>query len=479
MKVKKFVSGIALIAALVLAASSAFAAPARVSDPITGNPIASIVEECAPAVVNIDVESLVERRTRPFNPFGNDPFFRDFFGQQDNFRRMVPMRGKGSGFIVDGEEGYILTNNHVVAGADTITVTLLDGRILEAELIGSDPTFDLAVIQVQVDGENLPNLILGDSDEARVGEWVVAIGNPHGFENSVTAGIISAKNRTIQASNINFRGFMQTDAAINPGNSGGPLINLSGEVVGINTAIVPFAQGMGFAVPVNMAKQIMSDLIERGEVNRGWLGVVLQNLTPALAEVYNVPAEDGAVIADITADSPAGRAGLRPGDTIVAIDEDEIRSSQDVVYHIRSKLAGDDVSVEFYRDSERQSIDVTLGEIPSDMAVERPGGNRDRQGSGDSQATQLGATVRVITPELMESYNLDSDKGLVVVGVERGSIAGEMGLREGDQILEVNRREINGISDWNRLLRGGEARTIVMWVNRGGQNAYFTYRAEN
>jgi len=259
MKMKKIVSGLALVVALTWVACSAFAASSVASDPVTGNPIARIVEECSPAVVNIDVESLVERRARPFAPFGDDPFFREFFGQQDNFRRMIPMRGKGSGFIVDGEEGYILTNNHVVAGADTITVTMLDGRTLEAELIGSDPTFDLAVIRVQLGDENLPSLKLGDSDTAQVGEWVVAIGNPHGFENSVTAGIISAKNRTIQASNINFRGFMQTDAAINPGNSGGPLINLDGEVVGINTAIVPFAQGMGFAVPVNMAKQIMND----------------------------------------------------------------------------------------------------------------------------------------------------------------------------------------------------------------------------
>jgi len=471
MKVKKITGGLILIVALVWMACSAFAA----SDPITGNPIAKIVEECSPAVVNIDVETLVSRRP---HPFADDPIFREFFGREfDNFRRMIPMRGKGSGFIVDGEEGYILTNNHVVGEADSIKVTLLDGRTLEAELIGKDPTYDLAVIQVNE--KNLPSLKLGDSDEAQVGEWVVAIGNPHGFSNSVTAGIISAKNRTLQAANINFQGFMQTDAAINPGNSGGPLINLNGEVVGINTAIVPYAQGLGFAVPVNMAKQIMNDLIENGEVKRGWLGVTLQNLTPGFAEAYDVPAENGAVIADVLSDSAADKAGLKRGDVIVAIDDKEMKSSQDVVLYIRNRLAGDEVTIEIYRDSKKQSIEAALGEMPSDTSIERPGRSRDREERGsDSQSTQVGATVRVITPELKDSYNLENDRGLVVVRVERGSIADDMGLREGDQILEVNRRELRGISDWNRLLRG-EAGTIVMLVKREGQTLYFTYKSAN
>ena len=475
MNVKKMVIGLAMAAALVLAACSAFAVTGEANDPITGNPIAKIVEECSPAVVNIDVETLVSRGVNPFFDF-DDPIFREFFGREsENFRRMIPMKGKGSGFIVDGNEGYILTNNHVVGDADKITVTLLDGRTLEAELIGKDPTFDLAVIQVNE--KNLPSLKLGDSDAAQVGEWVVAIGNPHGFENSVTAGIISAKNRTLQAANINFQGFMQTDAAINPGNSGGPLINLDGEVVGINTAIVPYAQGLGFAVPVNMAKQIMNDLIENGEVKRGWLGVVLQNMPPGFAETYDVPVEKGAVIADVMADSPAEKAGFKHGDAIVAIDGKEMKSSQDVVHHIRNKLAGNQVSVEFYRDAKKQSIDVTLGEMPSDTSLDRTGRDRDRGGRrGDSQSTQVGATVRSITPELKDSYNLGNEKGLVVVRVERGSIADDMGLREGDQILEVNRHEVNSISDWNKQLRG-DAKTIVMLVNRGGQTLYFTYKS--
>jgi serine protease Do len=471
MKGKKIFSVFAIAMLLAFAASHAFAASGGSADVYTNNPIAKIVKDCSPAVVNIDTEKMVSQSPRPF---ANDPFFREFFGREfDNFRRTIPMKGKGSGFIVDGTEGYILTNNHVVGEADKITVTLMDGRTLDAELIGKDPTFDLAVIQVK--DHNLPSLQLGDSDAAEVGEWVVAIGNPHGFENTVTAGIISAKNRTLQAADINFQGFMQTDAAINPGNSGGPLINLKGEVVGINTAIVPYAQGLGFAVPVNMAKQIMKDLIENGEVKRGWLGVTLQNLTPGFAETFKVPVENGAVIANVASGSPAEKAGLKRGDAIVAIDGHEIKSSQDVVLYIRNRLAGDEVSVEIYRDAKKQAVKVNLGVMRDDNNAGRPTRNREGRGNDSKASTRVGATVNAITPALKESYGLESDKGIVVVDVESGSIADELGLREGDQILEVNRGSIESVSDWERSLRG-DAKTIVMLVSRGGQTLYFTYK---
>ncbi|MDR1965491.1 MAG: Do family serine endopeptidase [Synergistaceae bacterium] len=450
--------------------ASAATAPSVGVDAFSNNPIVGIVKRCSPAVVNIDTETMVSRRP---HPLANDPFFREFFGREfDNFKRMVPMRGKGSGFIVDGSEGYILTNNHVVEGSDKITATLMDGRTLDATLIGRDPTFDLAVIQIKAD--NLPSLTLGDSDAAEVGEWVVAIGNPHGFENSVTAGIISAKNRTLQAADVNFQGFMQTDAAINPGNSGGPLINLRGEVVGINTAIVPYAQGIGFAVPVNMAKQIMSDLIENGEVKRGWLGVVLQDITPGFAEAYKVPTEKGAVVSEVVEDSPAERAGLKRGDAIVAIDGKEMKSSQDVVLHIRNKLAEDEVSIEIYRDSKKQTIKAELGNMPGDIATRtdsRGGGGR----KDSKESTRVGATVGAITQELRNNYGLTSDRGVVVLDVEPGSVADEMGLKEGDQVLEVNRRAIGSVSDWERALRG-DAKTVVMLVLREGRTLYFSYK---
>ncbi|MDR1580874.1 MAG: Do family serine endopeptidase [Synergistaceae bacterium] len=463
----------AMVLAFMAAAVSAMAASGGIIAGDGTSPIVALVRECSPAVVNIDTEKMVKRS---FGPFGDDPFFREFFGREfENFNRTIPMKGKGSGFIVDGKEGYILTNNHVVGDADKITVTLLDGRTFEASLVGKDPTFDLAVVQVKAD--NLPSLELGDSDAAEVGEWVVAIGNPHGFENSVTAGIISAKNRTLQAADVNFRGFLQTDAAINPGNSGGPLIDMKGRVVGINTAIVPFAQGLGFAVPVNMAKQIMNDLIENGEVKRGMLGIMLQDLDPAFAETYKVPVERGAVVAQVMPDSPAEKAGLKRGDVISAIDGNNMTKASDVVFYVRGKLAGDSVSLEIYRDSKKQTVKVELGEMEDDSGQGRRSRGRDQgdddRGAGES--TRIGARVGRITPDLREEYGLDSDKGLVVIDVERGSVADAMGLRRGDQILEANRREITGISDWERAMSGSN-KTVVLLVNREGRQRYFMYK---
>jgi serine protease Do len=436
------------------------------------SPIVALVKECSPAVVNIDTEKMVKR---DFGPFGDDPFFREFFGREfENFNRTIPMKGKGSGFIVDGKEGYILTNNHVVGDADKITVTLLDGRTFEASLVGKDPTFDLAVVRVKAD--NLPSLELGDSDAAEVGEWVVAIGNPHGFENSVTAGIISAKNRTLQAADVNFRGFLQTDAAINPGNSGGPLLDMKGRVIGINTAIVPYAQGLGFAVPVNMAKQIMSDLIENGEVKRGMLGIMLQDLDQAFAETYKVPVERGAVVAQVMPDSPAEKAGLKRGDVISAIDGNEMNKASDVVFYVRSKLAGDTVSLEIYRDSDKRTVKVELGEMNDDSGERKRTRGRGRGDDGGAdESTRIGAKVSRITPDLKDEYNLDSDKGLVVIDVERGSVADAMGLRRGDQILEANRREITDISDWERAMSGSN-KTVVLLVNREGRQRYFMHK---
>ena len=469
-RIKVFAGFVAVLAFMVATAAMAAAGSIVANDGTS--PIVALVKECSPAVVNIDTEKLVKRS---FGPFGDDPFFREFFGREfENFNRTIPMKGKGSGFIVDGKEGYILTNNHVVGDADKITVTMLDGRTFDATLMGKDPTFDLAVVQVKAD--NLPSLELGDSDAAEVGEWVVAIGNPHGFENSVTAGIISAKNRTLQAADVNFRGFLQTDAAINPGNSGGPLLDMKGRVIGINTAIVPYAQGLGVAVPVNMAKQIMNDLVENGTVRRGMLGIMLQDLNPAFAETYKVPVENGAVVAQLMPDSPAEKAGLKRGDVIFAIDGNEMKKSSDVVFYIRSKLAGDTVALEIYRDSKKQTVKVELGEMNDDSGESRRTRERDRGGDrGASESTRIGARGSEITPKLKDEYGLDSDKGIVVTDVERGSVADSMGLRRGDQILEANRREITSIADWERAMSGG-SKTVVLLVNREGQHRYFMYK---
>ncbi|MDR3255510.1 MAG: Do family serine endopeptidase [Synergistaceae bacterium] len=450
------------------AATETASVPRAVGDIYAQNPVARIAKECSPAVVNIDTETMVSRSP---HPFANDPFFKEFFGNElDRWSRNVPMRGKGSGFIVDAR-GYILTNNHVAEGADKITVTMLDGRHFEATLVGRDPTFDLSVIQIKAD--NLPSLKLGDSDAAEIGEWVVAIGNPLGFENTVTAGVISGKNRTLQAADIDFQGFMQTDASINPGNSGGPLINLRGEVVGINTAIVPYAQGIGFAVPVNMAKQVMNDLIEHGEVKRGWLGVTLQTLTPGFAETYKIPTNEGAIISDISAGSPAEMSGFKRGDVIVSVDGKGVKSSQDVVLAIRNKLMDQDATVEFYRDGKKDKIVVKLGAIPGKDTKGRSSGAVPS--SAPKQSIRIGATVSEITPELKTRYKLSSADGLVVVSVEDESIATELGLVEGDQILEVNRRRVASVQDYEKML-GRNPQTVVMLVQRNGQTLYFSYK---
>lgn len=360
----------------------------------------------------------------------------------------------------------------MVENASKITVTLLDGRHFNAKLVGRDPTFDLAVIQIKA--SNLPTLPLGDSDAAEVGEWVVAIGNPLGFENTVTAGVISGKNRTLQDGGVNFQGIIQTDAAINPGNSGGPLIDLNGQVVGINNAIVRGAQSMGFAVPINMAKQIMDDLIKHGEVKRGWMGVLVQTITPAFAETYRIPTGEGAVISDIVRGSPAEKAGFRRGDVVVGIDGKKVKSSQDVVLYVRNKLMGETVSLEIYRDGRKETIKVKLGEIPGKGGAPKASRTPD-SGRSPRESTRIGATVSEITPELRELYGLSSEEGLVVTSVERSSIAGELGLQQGDQILEVNRKKVTTVSDWESIMDRGP-KTFVLLVQREGQTLFFTYK---
>ena len=445
---------------------------AYAQDIYSGNPIVGIVKSCSPAVVNIDTETMVKQRPM-MSPFQGDPFFEEFFGP-DIFgggqERIVPQRGKGSGFIVS-KEGYVLTNNHVVEGADKIKVTLLDGRTFDAKKVGQDPTFDLAVIQIKA--KDLPVLPLGNSDVTEVGEWVVAIGNPLGFENSVTAGVVSAKNRTLQAPGVNFQGFMQTDAAINPGNSGGPLIDLKGNVVGINTAIVPYAQGIGFAVPVNMAKQVMDDLIKHGEVKRGWLGVTVQPLTASLVESYKIPVKEGAIIADVQTGSPAYKYGLRRGDVIVAIGGKPVKNSQDVVFMVRNKLAGDKVDFEVYRDGLKTTVNVTLGDIDGSRPTGKSSKREDSKRPDVKTATQIGITVAENNSSLVERYNLRETAGLVVVGIQPGSQGQRLGLRQGDVVLEVNKKKMETASDWDKTM-GSKNKALGMLISRGGQTLFIS-----
>ncbi len=326
---------------------------------------------------------------------------------------------------------------------------------------------------IQIAATDLPYLPLGDTAATEVGEQVVAIGNPYGFGSTVTAGIVSAKNRTLQAPGVNFQGFLQTDAAINPGNSGGPLIDMNGSVIGMNTAIIPYAQGIGFAIPINMAKQVMDDLIKHGEVRRGWLGATVQPLTAPLVEAYRIPVREGSIIADIQPGSPADKFGLKRGDVIVRIGDKEVKTSEDVVYAVRNKLAGDKVEFEIYRDGKKMSLDITLGDVSGAKTFD----GKPAQSGGGTQAPaeskRMGITVVPNSPEFSKSHGLTESTGVVVVSVERGSRGQRTGLRAGDVILEINRHKINGIADWERMMNE-KTKAFGFLVSRGGQTLFIS-----
>lgn len=457
---KRAVLALLLLAFLVLAGG-----PADAQDPYTGNPVAKIAREQSGAVVNIDVEGTVQRSS----PFGDDPIFRHFFGEQfRDFSRSVPMKGRGSGFLVS-KDGHILTNNHVVERADKITVTFPDGETRQAKILGKDPTFDLAVLKIE--GTNYPFLELGDSDKTEVGEWVVAIGNPYGLEHSVTVGVISAKNRSVHAQDVDFDGFLQTDAAINPGNSGGPLIALDGKVVGINTAIIPFAQGIGFAVPINMARQVMDDLIKFGEVKRGWLGVYIQPLTKDFAEAYGIKGEQGAVVGDVIQDSPADKAGIKRGDVLLSVNGEKVKNPQEFVTKIRQKLAGDTVVLELVRQKRTMKIDVVLGEVPGSQ-----GDFKQSDTDGTRLLEGLGLRVGPVTEEIQKELQLKNRDGIAVLSVENGSIAQRAGMRVKDILLEVNGERITNVQSLDKIVAAKENAPTVLLVWRAGRTFFVSIR---
>jgi serine protease Do len=374
------------------------------------------------------------------------------------------MKGRGSGFIVS-KDGQILTNNHVVDGAEKITVTLSDGKTYEAQVLGKDPTFDLAVIKIKPEG-NLTTLELGDSDSIEVGEWVVAIGNPYGLEHSVTVGVISAKNRSIHTQGVNFDGFLQTDAAINPGNSGGPLLGLDGKVIGINTAIIPYAQGLGFAIPVNMAKQIMGDLVNFGSVKRGWLGISVQPLTEEFAEAYGLEEKTGVVVGDVFADSAAERAGLQRGDVITSVNRESVKDTAWFVNKIRTYSPGAEVRLGIVREGKTTRLTVKLDEMPNGEA-----GSSSR---APDALTSLGISVASPTPDLRRQYGLKSGTGLVVTAVTEDSPAQSAGIREGDLLLEVNGRKVS--DERQRGDAVGKGASIVLLIEREGRTFFVSLK---
>ena len=429
-----------------------------------------------PAVVNISSRRIApaeERRSlrrRPFPFGGEDPFrefFDRFFGEQRRPRHRPD--GLGTGFIIN-TNGYIVTNNHVVADADEITVTLASQEAFEATLIGRDPKTDLALLRVD-SPLPLPTVPFGDSEDLEVGEWVLAIGNPFGLGHTVTAGIVSAKGRIIGAGP--YDDFIQTDASINPGNSGGPLFNMRGEVIGINTAIMRSGQGIGFAIPVNMAKNVLSQLYDKGNVTRGWLGVAIQNISPEMLNAFKLDDANGALVSGIVTDAPADKAGLKRGDVIVGFHGNEVGDSSALPGLVAVVAPGTTVEVEIVRDGRRMTIPVTLGELEADDAA------RIASLEPSGVAELLGIQVEAITQDMARELRTHDDRGVVVTGVAEQSPAASAGIQPGDIIREVNRQTVENLDayeDATAALEDDEP--VLLLLERRGNHLYVALRPE-
>jgi serine protease Do len=374
----------------------------------------------------------------PFRDFFGEDFFEKFFG--DSPKREFKQRSLGSGCIID-REGYIITNNHVIEKAQTIKVKLIDGKEYDATVVGRDPKTDLALIKI--DAKNaLPSAAFGDSDSLEIGDWVIAIGNPFGLETTVTAGIVSAKGRVIGAGP--YDDFIQTDASINPGNSGGPLFNLKGEVVGINTAIVSGGQGIGFAIPINMAKELLPQLKSKGKVIRGWLGVVIQKITPEIAKTFGLKESEGALVSDVTEDGPAEKAGIKRGDVIVSFNGKAIKEVDTLPKLVGATEIGKKAKVGIIRDGKPLEVEVAIGELKD----EKLQATRKTETEKD-----FGLVVQNITPEIAKHLNLKDKRGVIVTDVQPGSPAQEGDIRSGDIIKEISRKPIKNIEDFKEAVK--------------------------
>lgn len=438
--------------------AGAAAGPAAPPDFVT------LAKKLRPVVVNISTTQVSEGSetsagpSREEDPSGD--FWRRFFGGP---LPRGPQRQKslGSGFIID-RDGSILTNNHVVENAEKIMVKLADEREFEAKIVGKDSKTDIAIIRINANG-NFPVPALGDSDQLEVGEWVMAIGNPFGLDNTVTAGIISAKGRRIGAGP--YDNFIQTDASINPGNSGGPLINLRGEVVGINTAI--FSQsggniGIGFAIPINLVKELLPQLKGKGKVTRGYLGVQIQKLTQEISESLGLDKARGALVANVSKDGPAERAGIKVGDVIVEFDSKEIKESNDLPIMVARTAVDKKVRMKVLRDKKEISLTVAVGELKEEEVV-----------ASGKEKSELGLTVQGVTPQIAESLGLEHAEGVVVTAVEPGSAGDDAGLRRGDVILEVDRKPVRKLADYRKAIGEGKKGKGVLFLVRRGETTLF------
>ena len=424
-----------------------------------------LAEKVRPGVVNIQVVKKVKNvdfgfRNFPGNPFGDKNPFGDFFGpfSEGNPPRGFEQRGVGSGFVMS-RDGYVLTNNHVVEDADQIKVKLPNGKEYEGKIVGRDPKTDLALVKIE-GASDLHPLKLGNSEDLKVGSWVVAVGSPFGLEQTVTAGIVSAKGRVIGSGP--YDNFIQTDASINPGNSGGPLINMKGEVVGINTAIIASGQGIGFAIPINMAKKIAPQLQEKGHVTRGWLGVSIQEVTPELAKSFDLKEKKGALVSQLVSGSPAEKAGIEQGDIILEFDGKEVSNSQDLPRIVASTPVGKTVTIKLLRNGKVLDRQVKVGEMEEKVEVTKAPSHKS-----------LGITVQNLTPEIAKELGLKKETGVVVTRVEPGSAAADAGIQTGDVIREVNRKPIKDVEEFSQKVEKAKGQNNVLFLIQRGQNNLF------
>lgn len=422
---------------------------------------AEIAEKVKPVVVNINTSQTIHPILKQGNKIPEDKFFEWF--PYGNKRRNL-----GSGVIID-QEGYIITNNHLIEGADEIQVKLANEEEFDAQIIGKDAKTDIALIKIEAEARAFPVAQLGNSDALRVGEWVIAVGNPYGLSYTVTAGIISAKGRVFGGP---YDDFIQTDASINPGNSGGPLININGEVIGINSKIFAnirenyFAQGIGFAIPINLVSSVVSDLRTYGKVQRGWLGVTITEITPELAESFNLPDDRGALIENVIPGGPADKAGLNRGDVILQFNETEIRDSIDLPRITANSIPETPGTLIVNRDGKEITLEVVLGEFPESDSF--------FPSSETITEENLGMEVQMITPELAQQFDLPEDEtGVIVLSVQPGSAADEAQIRPGDILSEVNQLEIRTIEDYHQILELSRYdRMILVLIKRENNMLY-------
>jgi len=442
--------------------------------PLTADPsavdlstaIAKVAKETIPAVVHIEVTQRQEVNN-PFLPFENDPFFHYFFDVPHHMPRKFKreLKGLGSGMIMDAQ-GHILTNNHVVAGANEIQVLLADGQYYPAKLVGTDPKTDLAVIQIKAD-ENLPYVTFGDSDEMKVGNWVVAIGAPQGLDQTVTQGIISAKHRRGILDPSSYQDYLQTDAAINPGNSGGPLLNLQGKVIGVNAAIVSESggfEGIGFAIPSNMAVHIADALIKNGKVERGWLGVSIRDLTPGLQKSMKLNVSKGALIAEVAKDGPADEAGLQKNDVVTAYQGKEIPDASSLQNQVANTSIGQEITLTVFRKGKSRDVKVTIGNLQD--AVKKLAASLNKR---------LGVVVRSVTEKEAQEYGLHESKGVAITSVQPDGILGKAGFEVNDIILGINGQPVSDVQSFVNLIESLTPRHWVQFLvldHRTGQTGY-------